>query len=74
MEEPAEFITVPADPKYHRLLTVCLFQMRRISFRHINLVFVVVVVLVVILLLCPPGDLAATPVGSAVRLAWKISP
>lgn len=23
MEDPAEFITVPADPKYHRLITVC---------------------------------------------------
>lgn len=25
MEDPAEFITVPADPKYHRLITVFLF-------------------------------------------------
>lgn len=23
MEDPAEFITVPADPKYHRLMTIC---------------------------------------------------
>lgn len=23
MEDPAEFITVPADPMYHRLITVC---------------------------------------------------
>lgn len=23
MEDPAEFITVPADPKYHRSITVC---------------------------------------------------
>lgn len=26
MEDPAEFITVPADPKYHRLMTVFLFK------------------------------------------------
>lgn len=73
MEDPAEFITVPADPKYHRWLPVCLFLM---SLTLIN-VFVIKLhsfgLLFKCMFFCPPGDPAATLVGSAVRLEWTIS-
>lgn len=65
MEDPAEFITVPADPKYHRLAT-SIFQ----GFLLFNLLRPVSNGE---LLACPPGGLAATSVGSAVRLEQTIS-
>lgn len=72
MEDPAEFITVPADPKYHRLIALSVIS-------YSNLVgFYCVCVLVnfkmyAFLFICPPGGLGAMSAGSAVRLEWMIS-
>lgn len=62
MQDPAEFITVPADPKYHRsaavvVVTVLLSQRRRFTAVCVPL----------------PGDRAAASVASAVRLELMIS-
>lgn len=43
MEDPAEFITVPADPKYHRLFSVCLFQTSLILFPNLFFLFFLLV-------------------------------
>lgn len=67
MQDPAEFITVPADPKYHRLaVTATGFNLIFcfIDFPPKNLFFLCVP---------PPGDQAATQVVSAARLGPMIS-
>lgn len=73
MEDPAEFITVPADPKYHRFITPCfsnfIFKSCVVFIARVILSFK----MYAFLFICPPGDLGATSAGSAVRLEWMIS-
>lgn len=70
MQDPAEFITVPADPKYHRLVIIIITALFPKLFcfsdfsqkRLLSVVFIP-----------PPGDQAAMSVVSAVRLELMIS-
>lgn len=57
MEDPAEFITVPADPKYHRLFTVFFLLSVILLFHLFSLYFVLNVTC---FCFCSPGDLVAT--------------
>lgn len=54
MEDPAEFITVPADPKYHRFITPCFSNF---IFKSC-VVFIALVILVIIVLKCMPSCLS----------------
>lgn len=75
MEDPAEFITVPADPKYHRLISV--LSVLFFFFRYIQFFSYIPTLSTNLFLIVSPfflqGDLAVMLVGSAVKLEWTIS-
>lgn len=57
MEDPTGFITVPADPKYHRLILFFCFS------KHAVLQYLTPAMCHVFSHLCSSGDLAAISVG-----------